>query len=57
MKTQNQKINRMRREIKKYKGIIKQEEDDEEYDLKLHKPEITPKKLSTIYGIFEIEQS
>ena len=46
----------MRREIKKYKGIIKQEEDNEDYDLKLYRPENTPKKLSTIYGIIEIEQ-
>ena len=44
----------MKREIKKYKGIIKQEEDNEKYDPNLYKPENTPKKLYTIYGNFEV---
>ena len=49
-------VKRIKREIKKYKGIIKREEDNEQYDLRFYKPENTPKKYYTIYGNFEIEQ-
>lgn len=41
------------REIKKYKGVIKREED---IDWGLYVPENTPSKMRTIYGCFELEK-
>jgi hypothetical protein len=56
LENQDQKVKEIKREIKKYKGIIEWEEDSQEFNLRLYKPENTPKKLYTIYGNFEIEQ-
>ena len=49
-------MKKIKRDIKKYKGIIEWEEDRQEFNLRLYKPENTPKKYYTIYGNFEIEQ-
>ena len=45
------------REIKKYKGIIKREEDKEDIDWEIYLPENTPTKMRTIYGCFELEEN
>ena len=57
MKKKDPKLLRTMREIKKYKGIIKREEDKEDIDWEIYLPENTPTKMRTIYGCFELEEN
>jgi len=44
------------KEMKKYKGVIKREEDKEDIDWGLYIPENTPSKMYTVYGCFEFDK-